>query len=759
MFKQLVSNLPFSPSLIGQLGFYANRLRKETSIRRLGLIFTALALIIQIFAMVAPPQSSNAASANDVLNGGCDSKECLLSAYDTNRQGFRTLIDDLGITRAEIAAGSWSRSRTIKSTDWPVSFGRQNGVGNRRGTFKASDGTQYYWGALSDWDTRGASWYYGLTGYSARVGAFVILGTCGNPELKVIPPEPVPACPYNPSLKQNDPNCKPKCQYNNNIFADDPNCKPPAAQCNAIGVTPATKLGIMNQTDFSFTTDASANYGATINGFRYDYRLTTDSQSQSSPKLPASNSQWTTKFASAGTWNVRAIAETSLGDKTSDSCLATITVNNPPDAGCKALSVQQVSRTEYKLTTTANVVYGATIKGYHYVIKNGDKTIFEKTVDSTETTNTLSVTVPDNKNTAAALSYNVSVDVLTSVGNKSCASKITIPAAPDAQCKLLTVKQLSRTKFELSGAASIINGATIKGYEYVIKDAKGKVIKTIPIDSNEVANKTTIELPANNSVNDTAKYTISLTVKSSAGDKTSEACAKTVEIPPLDKCEFNPELPVGDPNCKPKCEYNSDIFQDDKNCVPPEVIYTKSAFNVTQNTDATKVKANGSDVISWTITATNNTPNSGTWTIKDELSDILEYAALNNTGGGTFDATTKTLSWADVTIPGGQSTQRTFTVNVTNPVPTVARGNSLPTSYDCTMTNLMDGGVRVDVPVNCSTPKAIEQIVTDLPNTGAGTNILFGGIVLAVVVFFYARSRQLGKEVRLVRKDFNAGTL
>jgi hypothetical protein len=42
---------------------------------------------------------------------------------------------------------------------------------------------------------------------------------------------------------------------------------------------------------------------------------------------------------------------------------------------------------------------------------------------------------------------------------------------------------------------------------------------------------------------------------------------------------------------------------------------------------------------------------------------------------------------------------------------------------------------------------------------GVGHDLLFGGIVAAVVVYFYARSRQLGKEVRLVRREFNAGTL
>jgi LPXTG-motif cell wall-anchored protein len=49
--------------------------------------------------------------------------------------------------------------------------------------------------------------------------------------------------------------------------------------------------------------------------------------------------------------------------------------------------------------------------------------------------------------------------------------------------------------------------------------------------------------------------------------------------------------------------------------------------------------------------------------------------------------------------------------------------------------------------------------VSELPQTGASENMIFAGIVASVVTFFYFRSRQLNKEVRLIRKDAIAGTL
>jgi len=54
MFRKIVSNLAFSPALVGQLGFYAKRLRREEATRRVGLIFTALALVVQGFAVFTP---------------------------------------------------------------------------------------------------------------------------------------------------------------------------------------------------------------------------------------------------------------------------------------------------------------------------------------------------------------------------------------------------------------------------------------------------------------------------------------------------------------------------------------------------------------------------------------------------------------------------------------------------------------------------------------------------------------------------------
>jgi len=61
--------------------------------------------------------------------------------------------------------------------------------------------------------------------------------------------------------------------------------------------------------------------------------------------------------------------------------------------------------------------------------------------------------------------------------------------------------------------------------------------------------------------------------------------------------------------------------------------------------------------------------------------------------------------------------------------------------------------------VDCPTPKVVERTVKELPTTGPTENMIFAGVVLSIIAYFYARTKQLNKEVRLVRKDAIAGMI
>ncbi len=63
MFKKLLANLAFNPSLINQVVFYSKKLNQEARLRRLGFMAVCLALGVQVVAALYPAQNSLAAQS------------------------------------------------------------------------------------------------------------------------------------------------------------------------------------------------------------------------------------------------------------------------------------------------------------------------------------------------------------------------------------------------------------------------------------------------------------------------------------------------------------------------------------------------------------------------------------------------------------------------------------------------------------------------------------------------------------------------
>lgn len=216
-----------------------------------------------------------------------------------------------------------------------------------------------------------------------------------------------------------------------------------------------------------------------------------------------------------------------------------------------------------------------------------------------------------------------------------------------------------------------------------------------------------------------------------------------------------------DENCRMRNNFMDNVVTVPVACTTPpaKMTFTKTALNTTQgNVDATKAVAKEKDRITFTLTAKNTGGTAKEIAFEDTLSDVVEYAKVVANGGGTYNDTTRKLSWPKVTIQPGETQVRTFTVQILDTIPATPQGISDPSSYDCLIENTFYGS-SVVIPVNCqSPPKVIEEIVNELPQTGPRENMLFAGIVLAIAVFFYYRSKQLNTEVRLIRRDINGGT-
>lgn len=120
----------------------------------------------------------------------------------------------------------------------------------------------------------------------------------------------------------------------------------------------------------------------------------------------------------------------------------------------------------------------------------------------------------------------------------------------------------------------------------------------------------------------------------------------------------------------------------------PEFVLSKRAYNVTQDVNATSVMARAGDIITYTLSTRNVGDEAGSYTVTDNISDILEYADVINTGGGTVSG--GVISYAPATIGIGQTLERTFDVRV-RPL------NTWPDNGDRTLTNIYGNQVVITV--------------------------------------------------------------
>ena len=226
--------------------------------------------------------------------------------------------------------------------------------------------------------------------------------------------------------------------------------------------------------------------------------------------------------------------------------------------------------------------------------------------------------------------------------------------------------------------------------------------------------------------------------------------------PEPEKCAVNPALLASDENCK-SCPGNETIWASDPSC-KPNIVKSKLAINTSQGyVDASTVTAQSGDRISYTITVENTGLDADTLTMEDNLADVLEYSTLVDNGGGAFNETTKILSWPQITLKAGSKQTRTFTIKVLDIIPATAQGQSDQTSFDCLATNTF--GNSTSFKIACPVEKTVEKVVTELPTTGPTGNIIFACIALVIAVYFFCRTRQLEKEVRIIRNNTNTGII
>lgn len=427
-----------------------------------------------------------------------------------------------------------------------------------------------------------------------------------------------------------------------------------------------------------------------------------------------------------------------------------------PVARCEQLKFDRISRTDFKLQAQAFTDSGAKVKSYRFTVTDAaKKVVLTKDVASNEKQAT-----SGRLTLATQGTYTARVTVATSEGdktNQNCTADFTIAApmtpAVDIDKKVDGVETKSvNVEQEFTYQVVVTNTGEANLKNTVVSDPAPNGVTLLSASAGSIkSNAWQHTIPALK-VGESVSFTVRAKVKSYvAGNLVNTACVNAAEVnsgqpTAADDCD-DATVTVTEP-IVPCAGNNPDCVQ---------VTESKTGTNLTQGVDATTIKAQASDRIEYTVYLENTGSVATTRTISEDLTDVLEYAKVTQNGGGTYDETTRVLSWNDVTLQPGEKTSRSFVVQLLDAIPATARGASEPSSYDCIMTNAF--GNTVDVPVACETPKLVEGAVQELPKTGPGANLLFAGIIGSIVTFFWARSRQLGKEVKLIRKDFNMGTI
>jgi len=180
------------------------------------------------------------------------------------------------------------------------------------------------------------------------------------------------------------------------------------------------------------------------------------------------------------------------------------------------------------------------------------------------------------------------------------------------------------------------------------------------------------------------------------------------------------------------------------------MVPSKAVSNITENiANANGTTAAAGDVLQYTLTTKNTGTGTGTISVDEDISDILAYADVTKAGGATLN--NNHMIWPVASVSAGSQIVDTFQVTVKNPVPATPSTPNDPTLYDLKLDNIYGNEVEVKLPAPVA--KQVEVATQELPQTGSGTSTTIVLIVVAGMMYFYVRNRQLVKELKMLRVD------
>lgn len=439
MFKKLLSNLPFNPSLITQVSFYAKRLHKEAALRRAGLIMISLTMAVQLFAVISPAEASNQCSSNDVIRCGFTTRSQAVQRCTSNTYGFRSILEHYGVSCDTLANAGTQTIHSSSHGNQLYSMGRN--PYQKPGEYGVSipNAGTFYLRPLSSW---GSTSYRMLVMQTPDGQPFMVMYDCGNIVIKG---------GYTPPAKAEPPSQLKLAKVNNPAGSVKPGdtIEYTLAFSNTGGTSAFFSVNDQLPNELEYISSDYGNWIFERNGQNLKWYNNTppyytfgNTDAFGTPgfiKVRArvkANTPSGTSVCNKGwlvdvkpstgdiqTWSENVVCNTVIVD-----CPDGTIPNNGrceprtnPDAVCSYLkTTKQISRTKFAFETKSTTVDGAVITGYTYNFGDASKEVVQK---SSKTTDTVEHEYKKEG------TYKVRVTVTSSVGSKqalTCETQLTV---------------------------------------------------------------------------------------------------------------------------------------------------------------------------------------------------------------------------------------------------------------------------------------------------------------------------------------------
>ncbi|MES2971887.1 MAG: hypothetical protein V4702_06220 [Patescibacteria group bacterium] len=719
-------------------------MRKESAVRRFGVVMLALTMFVQMFAVVSPPDYSLAASPNDIIYGGTQTSGDLIDAWQRNAGGdVQAIFAYYGVGIQELSqmqdASVDTRGDNVNRY---YSIGRT--IGGRTDSFEVpipGATTPIYMRTLGGWAEK--EWP-AFSVPSSKFGRIWILKDCGNIVTEGIPPTGTPGLNITKLAEPgHDSNVNPGDRIHYTLVFSNKGSAP-AQNFYVQDHIPATVDNIEIGTSGAFEYVTGKTFTA------YWDELPKPSVLGNHPTLEYQVNFWVTVNANATPGRYCNQAQASAVDASvysNEVCYIIKECPYNPGVALGSPSCQRPGPSPPVVTAMCvNGTTGATISWNEsglgqggYVVDISTAPDFNGNFWNKATGAAVSTDAPAGFNGSGGAFYftpGSTYYIRVWYAGPDVHSQTAVytanpcdtppppppPVTPQAACTLLNARYLTRTSVEFEALATSSDGATISAFEFDTGANKKATVPTTTT-SGSVSAKFTHDYPGTPAP---ASYNAKVTAITSLGNKTAESCTHKIEIQ-------KEKLPL--------------------------VTVEKTTGTTTQK-QSSRIKVNPGEEFSFNFTV----KNLGDAVAKDyvlpndNINDILEYADLVSSGDAEVIKKTNQgsyLQWKPLTIQAGETIVKKISFKLKTDLPKTNTPPSNPKSYDCQIENTISSSTTIiDIDKSHCIVKVLEKASTTLPNTGPGTSLAIGFGLTTFVAYFFARTKLFATELEIVREDF-----